>query len=107
MIKHRLKNFISTNEHYFNSIALNDSQVVLLTYCIANGNIYRILNGYDSCGYICGRKNTHIENESNCSQNDKETTPFLIVRPLTINADGESEPIGVDRYCSDNCISAG
>jgi hypothetical protein len=36
-------------------------QVVLIIYCAKNGDIYRILNGYDTCGNVCGRYNEPIE----------------------------------------------
>lgn len=39
------------------STLLFDIKVGLLSYCMHNGDIYRILNGYDSCGNICGRNN--------------------------------------------------
>nr|CAH7751700.1 unnamed protein product [Callosobruchus chinensis] len=28
-----------------------------LGYCIINGDLYRVVNGYDDCGYICGQNN--------------------------------------------------
>lgn len=72
---------------------------------MSNGDIYRILNGYDSCGFICGRKNTVHENDPNCSQNDKETTPFLVVSPIISDQYSEENPIGVNRYCVENCTN--
>jgi len=36
-------------------------QVVLIIYCVNNGDIYRILNGYDTCGNVCGRYNKPVE----------------------------------------------
>jgi hypothetical protein len=36
-------------------------QVVLITYCANNGDVYRILNGYDTCGNVCGRYNAPVE----------------------------------------------
>lgn len=36
-------------------------QVVLIIYCANNGDIYRILNGYDTCGNVCGRYNEPVE----------------------------------------------
>lgn len=76
---------------------------MLLTYCIENGNIYRILNGYDDCGYVCGRNNTFYPNDLNCSQNDKEATPFLVVNLIILDPNSEADSIGVNRYCVDNC----
>ncbi|KAJ8877621.1 hypothetical protein PR048_022076 [Dryococelus australis] len=33
------------------------SKLGLVAYCALHGNIYRIVNGFDICGNICGRKN--------------------------------------------------
>ncbi|PNF24373.1 Choline transporter-like protein 1 [Cryptotermes secundus] len=37
------------------------SLVVLIIYCASNGDIYRIINGYDTCGNICGRYNAPVK----------------------------------------------
>ncbi|XP_021924894.1 choline transporter-like protein 1 isoform X2 [Zootermopsis nevadensis] len=37
------------------------SLVVLIIYCAKNGDIYRIINGYDTCGNICGRYNAPVK----------------------------------------------
>jgi hypothetical protein len=34
---------------------------VLIIYCANNGDIYRIINGYDTCGNVCGRYNAPVE----------------------------------------------
>lgn len=31
---------------------------------MANGEVYRIINGYDNCGNICGRKNSPLPDPS-------------------------------------------
>uniref|UniRef100_A0A182UJY7 Uncharacterized protein n=1 Tax=Anopheles melas TaxID=34690 RepID=A0A182UJY7_9DIPT len=31
--------------------------LVLIIYCMAFGDIYRIINGYDDCANVCGRDN--------------------------------------------------
>lgn len=31
---------------------------------MANGDVYRIINGYDNCGNICGRKNSPLSDPS-------------------------------------------
>lgn len=41
-------------------------QFVLLGYCMSYGDIYRIVNGYDDCGNVCGRKNEFFNENTGC-----------------------------------------
>jgi solute carrier family 44 protein 1 (choline transporter-like protein) len=53
----------------------------LLGYCIFNGDIFRIVNGYDNCGNVCGRRNTinpEIRDEI-CQEASTLTEPFHIM----------------------------
>lgn len=41
-------------------------QFVLLGYCMSYGDIYRIVNGYDDCGNVCGRENQFFNENTGC-----------------------------------------
>nr|CAD7453294.1 unnamed protein product [Timema tahoe] len=55
-------------------------QGCLIAYCGINGDPYRIINGYDKCGNICGRKNPRADaNKFPCYGEDqtKKTRKYL------------------------------
>ncbi|PSN43901.1 hypothetical protein C0J52_03676 [Blattella germanica] len=37
------------------------SLVALISYCATYADMYRIINGYDNCGNVCGRKNPYVK----------------------------------------------
>ncbi|XP_045462805.1 choline transporter-like protein 1 [Harmonia axyridis] len=73
---------------------------LLLGYCISNGDIFRIINGYDNCGNVCGRETeTEIaKNYTKTCSSSNEKSPFLLVLKRN-NTDIK------DRYCVKNCSS--
>lgn len=46
---------------------------MLLGYCISVGDIYRIVNGYDDCGNVCGRINNFEDSQSGCKVHSKHS----------------------------------
>lgn len=68
-------------------------QFGLLTYCIYFGDLYRLVNGYDNCGNVCGRNNS-FETVSGCTSSDMTNLEYLI-EPT---APGHSR-----RECADQC----
>nr|CAI5861601.1 unnamed protein product [Callosobruchus analis] len=68
-----------------------------LAYCIINGDLYRVVNGYDDCGYICGKTNK-LNNDSYCTERDKTSKKYhiLIKNPNYIQ---------VQRQCVESCPS--
>lgn len=41
-------------------------QFALLGYCVSMGDVYRIVNGYDDCGNVCGRVNSFFDDATGC-----------------------------------------
>ncbi|XP_037916936.1 choline transporter-like protein 1 isoform X2 [Hermetia illucens] len=72
--------------------------VGLLAYCVVNGDIYRVTNGFDDCGNICGRKNTRYD-FLGCSGADKTNEKYLLVSPST----SLTSPASVYRICVESC----
>lgn len=63
------------------------------------GNIYRIINGYDDCGNVCGRINS-FEAVSGCTGNDMTEQKYLIVKSTgSITYDSGQ----VNRKCAAQC----
>lgn len=75
-------------------------QVSLLSYTMSFGNIYRIVNGYDNCGNICGRLNTFELSHFECSGANMTEKPFLYVESsgIVITDSGQ-----INRICVENC----
>nr|CAD7403400.1 unnamed protein product [Timema poppensis] len=73
----------------------------LIAYCGINGDPYRIINGYDKCGNICGKKNpTADANKFPCYGEDQTKKKLLLVT--------EAEKIlfnyqNVNRECVEKC----
>ncbi|KAJ8919637.1 hypothetical protein NQ315_006163 [Exocentrus adspersus] len=71
-------------------------------YCIINGDIFRIINGYDNCGNVCG-KGRHWERRNNkrrelCQENIRTDGPYhIVLKDATLKT--------VDRLCVSNCSS--
>ncbi|CAG2057875.1 unnamed protein product [Timema podura] len=56
------------------------SEGCLIAYCGINGDPYRIINGYDKCGNICGRKNPRADaNKFPCYGEDQTKKTLLLV----------------------------
>ncbi|CAH1976482.1 unnamed protein product [Acanthoscelides obtectus] len=49
-----------------------------LGYCILHGDLHRVINGYDDCGYICGQSNP-ISKDAYCSESDKTSKKYHIL----------------------------
>lgn len=51
-------------------------KVCLVSYCMHYGDIYRIVNGYDNCGNVCGRINVFHYNDI-CNGMDMTDKKYL------------------------------
>ncbi|XP_050526214.1 choline transporter-like protein 1 isoform X2 [Daktulosphaira vitifoliae] len=82
----------------------------LVIYCSVNGDVRRLFNGFDECGYICGVNNEKldsskiniekIKDQSSCSRNDLSDKKFLkIDAPIFKIADLKH----IKRECVSNC----
>lgn len=79
------------------------TQIALLAYCMSYGNIYRIFNGYDNCGNVCGRINTFAELDgTGCRGMDLRQRNYLRVQSFGID-EPTIELINVNRICVENC----
>ncbi|XP_022187745.2 choline transporter-like protein 1 isoform X2 [Nilaparvata lugens] len=72
---------------------------ILLGYCISHGNIYRIINGFDSCGNVCGMV-TKNENPAYPCQGKDMTDKKLI----SISA-ASGRPIVNPKYVHRDCVA--
>lgn len=64
------------------------------------GNIYRIVNGYDNCGNICGRVNTFERTSFGCTGANMTNKPFLYVQSSgTVVTDTGQ----INRICVEDC----
>ena len=56
-------------------------QTSLILYCAHYSDINRTINGYDDCGYICGKNNSEISKDimtvsnGTCTVADKASMP--------------------------------
>ncbi|XP_046396983.1 choline transporter-like protein 1 isoform X2 [Ischnura elegans] len=76
--------------------------LALSAHCVSNGDISRILNGYDNCGNVCGKNTPQPENVSIalCNEGNNVNKRFLLVRGvgrLIFN------PSSVERLCVSSC----
>ncbi|XP_053691028.1 choline transporter-like protein 1 [Sabethes cyaneus] len=69
--------------------------LVLIIYCMAFGDIYRIINGYDDCANVCGRENKPDKNLS-CKGTDRTEQKYLLVESSGISSD-------LHRQCVSRC----
>ncbi|XP_057661357.1 choline transporter-like protein 1 isoform X2 [Diorhabda carinulata] len=73
-----------------------------LSYCFFYGDIYRVINGYDNCGNICGRDNKNLKNQNDgkkspqCLGTDKVNEPYHIVLQ-------QQSSKGMNRICTSDC----
>lgn len=73
----------------------------LAGYCFANGDVFRIINGYDNCGNICGRKNTPIEDPNlQCFGKDMTDKKFV---QISSTAKAFLDPKHTTRKCVTDC----
>ncbi|XP_040155385.1 choline transporter-like protein 1 isoform X1 [Anopheles arabiensis] len=70
--------------------------LVLIIYCMAFGDIYRIINGYDDCANVCGRDNKPDQSLP-CKGADRSKEPFLLVEGSGVT---ESD---LHRMCVSSC----
>ncbi|KAJ1528839.1 hypothetical protein ONE63_007213 [Megalurothrips usitatus] len=75
--------------------------VGLLGYCVYHGDLYRIINGYDKCGNVCGRKNKP-DPAFSCSGVDKSNDKYLLI---TEAGRAIVNPKKVERKCVASCDS--
>ncbi|XP_065351006.1 choline transporter-like protein 1 [Cloeon dipterum] len=80
----------------------------LLIYCIRYGDIYRILNGYDRCGNVCGKITERIGVAPNdpkftCFGADMTKRKYLLVRGAGIRDNDNDQGANVNRECVASC----
>ncbi|CAO1437826.1 unnamed protein product [Diamesa serratosioi] len=74
--------------------------IILVAYSFSYGNIYRILNGYDDCGNVCGRLNEKDRNLG-CKGSDKRNLKYLLVEKSE-NTQKPDDPY-LHRQCVERC----
>ncbi|XP_037042642.1 choline transporter-like protein 1 [Bradysia coprophila] len=72
----------------------------LLGYCISYGDIYRIVNGYDDCGNVCGMLNTFEDSASGCRGFDYRRQKYLKVQS---SGTTEVDNGQINRICVETC----
>ncbi|XP_018567705.1 choline transporter-like protein 1 [Anoplophora glabripennis] len=68
-------------------------------YCILDGDIYRVINGYDNCGNVCGRSRPILrrdENRERCQETIQTFGPYHILLK-------DSTTKTAVRLCVSNC----
>ncbi|XP_055609417.1 choline transporter-like protein 1 [Uranotaenia lowii] len=60
--------------------------LALIIYCMAFGDIYRIINGYDDCANVCGRDNKP-DKDLSCKGTDRTEQKYLLVDSSGIASD--------------------
>ncbi|XP_058454180.1 choline transporter-like protein 1 isoform X1 [Malaya genurostris] len=69
--------------------------LVLIIYCMAFGDIYRIINGYDDCANVCGRDN-RPDKDLSCKGTDRTEQKYLLVESSGVSSD-------LHRQCVSRC----
>ncbi|XP_043283777.1 choline transporter-like protein 1 isoform X2 [Venturia canescens] len=70
-----------------------------LATAIKKGDIYRVINGYDNCANVCGRKTPPVKDPLfDCPRVDKTNYPYLLVN---VDSNGVRS-----RECVVNCTSS-
>lgn len=64
------------------------------------GNIYRIVNGYDDCGNVCGRQNNFEVIGTGCRGIDLTNRKYLRVQSSGIIITDTGQ---ISRMCVENC----
>ncbi|KAK5642484.1 hypothetical protein RI129_008651 [Pyrocoelia pectoralis] len=58
---------------------IEPQDIPLLLYCVYHGDIYRIINGYDSCLNVCGRDNVYLNGtETTCDGKNMSSLPSVL-----------------------------
>nr|XP_033320907.1 choline transporter-like protein 1 isoform X1 [Megalopta genalis]XP_033320908.1 choline transporter-like protein 1 isoform X1 [Megalopta genalis]XP_033320909.1 choline transporter-like protein 1 isoform X1 [Megalopta genalis]XP_033320910.1 choline transporter-like protein 1 isoform X1 [Megalopta genalis] len=77
-------------------IALAAGYAFLVSNTVNKGDIYRVINGYDDCGNVCGRTNTkETDPQFSCKGVDKTRDRYLLI---TVDQYGVKS-----RSCTTNC----
>ncbi|CAG9855650.1 unnamed protein product [Phyllotreta striolata] len=96
----KFKNRSSTDVCFLIALLLFLTTLIcFLGYCMLNGSIYRVINGYDNCGNICGKLNNFNDKKeigAECYGKSKINEPYHIV--LRQNSTKE-----INRMCISNC----
>ncbi|XP_063245014.1 choline transporter-like protein 1 isoform X2 [Bacillus rossius redtenbacheri] len=92
-------------------IAFTTSLLGLVAYCAVHGSIYRIVNGYDICGNVCGRRNAPDDlrliaasatpSEPYCYGEDKTAYRLLQVTQAEVTP---LNPVNLNRQCVSQCL---
>lgn len=72
----------------------------MLAYCFTYGNIWRVINGYDDCGNICGVMNEK-DTKLGCKGSDKRSQKYLLVE-RSIDPKNPENPY-IHRQCVERC----
>lgn len=89
--------------HALFTLTYTHTQFGLLGYCMSNGNIKRILNGYDNCGNVCGQDNVFDDvDNSGCHGMDMTKHKYLRVQSWDLDA-VDREYMHINRICVENC----
>ncbi|XP_076171666.1 choline transporter-like protein 1 isoform X2 [Ptiloglossa arizonensis] len=68
----------------------------LMSNAVKKGDIYRVINGYDDCGFVCGRVTKYQANpKSGCLNGDMTAARYL---QMTVDSSGVKS-----RTCVSNC----
>lgn len=87
----------------------------LVGYTVSNGDLKRILEGYDDCGYICGMNNPQINNSMvpiDCSQRNLTAKKLMRIYPKSEWSTHKREcvaecPPGTKLFFNRRCIPEG
>lgn len=71
---------------------------VLVGYCVRFGDIYRIINGFDSCGNVCGRVTERENPKFTCQGQDMTNKKFLLIK-------GAGVPVANPKHVTRECVS--
>lgn len=70
---------------------------------MSNGNIKRILNGYDNCGNVCAYNNVFEDvDKSGCRGMDMTKHKYLRVQSWDLDS-VDREYMHINRICVENC----
>lgn len=77
-------------------------KAALLGYCVYYGNIYRVLNGYDTCGNVCGQNNEFdYFNHTGCRGMNMTKQKYLRMHSWSLNA--IENGLQSRGHCVENC----
>ncbi|CAH1119851.1 unnamed protein product [Phaedon cochleariae] len=70
-----------------------------LGYCVFYGDIFRTLNGYDNCGYVCGKPN-NFPGSQRSNQDCRDYNKIEERYHIMVTNDGSKE---IDKLCVSDC----